>query len=62
MEASHCRHLAQSGSPDPTIVGFHDLVAVGIGPFSKKLAVKAFTQLADASGSSLATFDTNIMP
>ena len=44
------------------MVGFRNLVGAGIGPFSKKLAVKAFTQLADASGSSLATFDTNIMP
>ena len=58
-----CDHWAQSGSPKPTIVGFRDLVGVGIGQFPKKtLAVKAVTQLADASGLSLATFDTNIMP
>ena len=28
------------GSPEPTMVGFCNLVGVGIGPVSKKLAVK----------------------
>ena len=31
-----CDHWALSGSLEPTMVGFRDLVGVGIGPFSKK--------------------------
>ena len=35
-----CDNWVLSGSPEPTMVGFRDLVGVGISPVSKKLAVK----------------------
>ena len=35
-----CDYWALSRSPEPTIVGFRDLVGVGICPFSKKMAGK----------------------
>ena len=35
-----CDNGVLSGSPELTMVWFHDLVGVGIGPVSKKLAVK----------------------
>ena len=35
-----CDNGILSGSSEPTMVWFHDLVGVGIGPVSKKLAVK----------------------
>ena len=31
-----------SESPEPTMIGFHDLIGVGIGPISKKLVVKVW--------------------
>ena len=40
-----CDHWALSGSTEPTMVGFPDLVRVGIGPFSKQLAVKELSDL-----------------
>ena len=40
-----CDHCVLSGAPEPTMVGFHNLVGVGIGTFSKKLAVKVIDQL-----------------
>jgi hypothetical protein len=40
-----CDHWALSRSPEPTMVGFQDLVGVGIGPFSKKLAVRTFADI-----------------
>ena len=38
-----CDHWSLSGSREPTMVGFRNLVGVGIGPNSKKLAVKRTT-------------------
>ena len=35
-----CENLALSRSLETTMIGFCDLVGVGIGPFSKQLAVK----------------------
>jgi hypothetical protein len=35
-----CNDWALFGSPELTMVGFCNLVGVGIGPLSKKLAVK----------------------
>ena len=34
-----CDNWVLSGSPEPTMVGFRNLIRVGIGPVSKKLAV-----------------------
>jgi len=33
------------GSPEPTMVGFRNLVGVGIGPVSKKMAVKSMGKI-----------------
>ena len=44
-----CKNWVLSGSPEPTIVGFWDLVGVGIGPVSKKMAVKYNTIAFDST-------------
>ena len=38
-EGHHWQNL--SGPPEPTMVGFRNLVSVGIGPISKQLAVNS---------------------
>ena len=39
-----CDNWVLSGSPEPAMVGFCDLIRVGIGPVSKKLAVKSCSE------------------
>ena len=51
-----CDHWALSGSPEPTMIGFCDLVGVGIGPVPKKLADKWSTNLYEFRASTIIAF------